>query len=114
MHEWRGAASDAFADLADLRLLTGDYLLSDPPPSAFHTPAKLVSYFPVHALPLHTATRFADLFLTRQRWRPDDMVPYLQGLYPAGDTKARDKLVAKFIRVVKGRDGTWWHARRSG
>ncbi|WOO76835.1 putative sister chromatid cohesion protein DCC1 [Vanrija pseudolonga] len=112
--EWKTAAGEAFESAVDIQLLAGDYLLFDPPPSAFAAPGKLVSYFPRSALPADAATRFADLFLTRTAWRPDDMIPFLRGLFPAGDTKARDKIVAKFVRAVKGRDGTWWHPRRSG
>ncbi|KAL1413152.1 Ctf8p and Ctf18p associating protein [Vanrija albida] len=112
--EWRAAAGESFESAVALPLLAGDYLLSDAPPSAFAAPGKLVSYFPRAALPPDAATRFADLFLTRQAWRPDEMTPFLRGLFPAGDTKARDKIVAKFVRAVKGRDGVWWHPRRSG
>jgi sister chromatid cohesion protein DCC1 len=41
------------------------------------------------------------------------MTPFLKGLYREGDTKERDKLVAKFVRVVKEKDGAWWYPRRS-
>lgn len=68
--------------------------------------------FPAHALPLHPAIRFTDLFLTRPRWRPDDMAPFLRGLTRDGDAKERDKLVAKFVRVVKEKEGAWWYPRR--
>ncbi|TXT16010.1 hypothetical protein VHUM_00513 [Vanrija humicola] len=112
--EWRAQVGEAFEPAVRLDALAGDYLLSDAPPSAFAAPGKLVSFFPRAALPPDAATRFADLFLTRTAWRPDDMIPFLRGLFPAGDTKARDKLVAKFVRAVKGRDGTWWHPRRTG
>lgn len=100
--------------MAALDLLKGDFLLNDPPPSAFAASSPLICYFPTHALPAHPQTRFADLFLTRTRWRPDEMEPFLRGLFPMGDTKARDKLVAKFVRVVKEREGTWWYPRRTG
>jgi sister chromatid cohesion protein DCC1 len=65
-------------------------------------------------LSAHAPTRFTDLFLARARWRPDEMIPFMRGLYPEGDTKARDKLVAKYIRVVKEREGAWWYPRRTG
>lgn len=97
-----------------LAALEGNYLLDDPPPSAFSAPCKILRYFPYYTLPNHVALRFTDLFLTRPRWRPDEMVPFLRGLYPPGDTKARDKLVVKFVRVVKEKDGQWWYPRRTG
>jgi hypothetical protein len=44
------------------------------------------------------------------------MQPFLRGLTPEGDRKAMDKLVVKYVRVVKesGQAGNkvWWHARR--
>lgn len=112
--EWREQAGDAWSSHVSLDLLTGDYLLRDPPPSALAPPCPLIEYFPVHTLPSHAPTRFSDLFLTRQRWRPDEMTPFLRGLYPDGDSKARDKLVAKYIRVVKEKEGVWWYPRRTG
>lgn len=42
------------------------------------------------------------------------MQPFLADLYREGDTKERDKLVAKFVRVVKDKTGVWWYPRRSG
>lgn len=114
MRHWHTDAGDAWASHAALDRLTGEYLLCDPPPSAFAAPCQLVQHFPLHGLPSHAATRFTDLFLTRNRWRPDDMEPFLRGLFPEGDKKARDKLVAKFVRVVKEKDGSWWYPRRTG
>lgn len=87
----------------------------DPPAAAsLISPVPILAYFPVHTLPLHPPTRFQDLFLTRPRWRPEDMAPFLRGLTRDGDTKARDKLVAKFVRVVREKEGTWWYPRRTG
>lgn len=111
---WRAATGEPWCDHADLSLLVGEYLLSDAPPSAFTTSCPRIQYFPTHALPLHPPTRFSDLFLTRPRWRPAEMEPFLAGLFREGDTKARDKLVAKYVRVVKEREGTWWYPRRMG
>jgi sister chromatid cohesion protein DCC1 len=102
-------------DCEEVRLTQqGNYLLDDPPLSALINPSKTITYFPLHALPLHAPTRFADLFLTRQRWRPEDMTPFLRGLTRDGDKKERDKLIVKFVRVVKDKDGVWWHPRRTG
>lgn len=41
------------------------------------------------------------------------MIPFLKGLYRDGDSKERDKLVTKFARVVKEKEGTWWYPRRT-
>ena len=85
--------------------------MNDPPSGSISPP--LIVSFPVHALPLHPPTRFADLFLTRPRWRPEEIIPFLRGLMRDGDTKERDKLVAKFVRVVREKEGTWWYPRRT-
>lgn len=114
MIRWHQASTDDWSQHADITLLKGEYLLTDPPPSTFAQACPLLSYFPAHSLPAHPPTRFADLFLTRPRWRPDDMAPFLRGLYREGDSKARDKLIAKFVRVVKEKDGSWWYPRRTG
>lgn len=114
MSTWEKEAGDEWAHHIDLPLLSGSYLLTDPPPSAFAAPCQIIRYFPTHTLTTHVATRFSDLFLTRPRWRPDEMSPFLRGLHPEGDTKARDKLIAKFVRVVKEKDGAWWYPRRTG
>ena len=73
----------------------------------------MVIPFSRHTLPLQPAVRFADLFLTRSKWRPDDMGPFLRGLTRDGDTKERDRLIAKFVRVVKDKEGVWWYPRRT-
>ncbi|KAL7423046.1 Ctf8p and Ctf18p associating protein [Cryptotrichosporon argae] len=107
---WRAQCSESAA-LASLSLLAGEHLVQPGPAAA--SPPQLVP-FPAAKLPLHPSTRFADLFLTRARWRPDDIAPFLAGLVRDGDTKERDKLVAKFVRIVKEKDGVWWYPRRSG
>ncbi|ADV25745.1 sister chromatid cohesion protein DCC1 [Cryptococcus gattii E566] len=115
MSEWQEEVGETWREYTDLKLLEGEYLLSPPPPSAlsFASPSPLISYFPLASLPLQPAERFAELFLTRQRWRPEEMAPFLRGLTRDGDSKGRDKLVAKFVRIVKEKDGTWWYPRRS-
>ena len=35
------------------------------------------------------------------------MTPFLKGLYRDGDNKERDKLITKFVRVVKEKEGSW-------
>jgi sister chromatid cohesion protein DCC1 len=41
------------------------------------------------------------------------MAPFLRGITRDNDTKERDKLVAKFARVVKEDGGVWWYPRRT-
>lgn len=96
----------------------GNYLLT-PVPISFTTTASspIISPFFVHTLSTDPATRFGDLFLTRSKWRPDDMKPFLRGLTPDGDQKGMDRMIVKFVRVVKESakegGGVWWHPRRS-
>jgi sister chromatid cohesion protein DCC1 len=111
---WRDAAGDLWNPHVELSYLSGFYLLDTPEPGTIGAgTGPHIRYFAYHSLPSHVATRFADLFLTRPRWRPEDMTPFLRGLYPAYDSKAKDKLVAKYVRVVKDTDGAWWYPRRT-
>ncbi|ODN73982.1 hypothetical protein L202_07476 [Cryptococcus amylolentus CBS 6039] len=113
--EWKKEVGDSWEDLVDMKLLEGEYLANPPPASALAvgTRCPLLTYFPISSLPLQPAPRFSELFLTRTRWRPDEMTPFLKGLTRDGDKKERDKLVVKFVRVVKERDGVWWYPRRA-
>jgi len=60
-------------------------------------------------LPIDPATRFTDLFLTRARWKAEDIVPYLSDI--AVDTKELDKLLLKYARALTDKDGIWYTAR---
>jgi len=53
--------------------------------------------------------RFADLFLTRGRWKAEDIKPYLSDI--AVDTKDLDKLLLKYARALTDKDGSWYTAR---
>jgi sister chromatid cohesion protein DCC1 len=53
--------------------------------------------------------RFADLFLTRERWKAEDIKPYLSDI--AVDTKDLDKLLLKYARASTDKDGLWYTAR---
>jgi sister chromatid cohesion protein DCC1 len=134
MDKWKDAVGE-YSHVVDLKLLEvrrpsiasilsltdwftflqGEHLLK-PPPSSQPNKQPLIQPFSVTTLPTDPAARFTDLFLTRSRWRPEEMQPFLKGLTPEGDRKAMDKLVVKYVRVVKesGREGSmvWWHARR--
>ncbi|KAJ9113181.1 hypothetical protein QFC22_006020 [Naganishia vaughanmartiniae] len=121
MARWKEQVGPEYEMLLTLDSLEGEYLLKQPPPSsssALLRSSPLVVPFSVSTLPLDPAQRFSDLFATRAQWRPEDMQPFLRGLTPEGDRKALDKLVVKYVRVVKdsGKGGkgssVWWHARR--
>ncbi len=55
------------------------------------------------------AQRFADLFLTRLRWRRDDITPFLQEI--AVNSKERDKLLFKYCRTITDARGAWYTSR---
>ena len=80
----------------------GNYLASPSDP-------ELLSYFPASALPIDPASRFADLFLTRSRWKAEDIAPFLADI--AIDSKERDKLLLKFTRSITDAQGVWYTAR---
>ncbi|KAH9944705.1 sister chromatid cohesion protein Dcc1 [Amylocystis lapponica] len=104
---WRKKVVDTFESIISLELLSGNYLinfdtLQDPP-------LPLVTYFPCSSLPIDPAARFADLFLTRARWKAEEIEPYLTDI--AVDRKERDKLLLKFARAVTNAEGVWYTAR---
>jgi sister chromatid cohesion protein DCC1 len=68
-----------------------------------------LSYFPCSELPIDPAMRFADLFLTRARWKAEDIAPYLSDI--AVDKKDLDKLILKYARALTDKDGLWYTAR---
>ncbi|OCF57049.1 sister chromatid cohesion protein DCC1 [Kwoniella mangroviensis CBS 10435] len=115
--EWRNEVGEEWGDEIDIKLLEGEYLLSPKPlttSTTFSSSSSLISHFPISSLPLQPSERFSDLFLTRPKWRPEEILPFLKGLTRDGDVKSRDKLVQKFVRVVKEKDGSmWWYPRRS-
>lgn len=55
------------------------------------------------------APRFADLFVTRSRWRGEEIAPFLSDI--AVDSKERDKLLLKFARATTDPQGVWYTAR---
>ncbi|KDQ53546.1 hypothetical protein JAAARDRAFT_197354 [Jaapia argillacea MUCL 33604] len=105
LSKWREEIGDTFSSSLSLSLLTGNYL-SHPP---LTSPS--LTYFPSSSLPPDPSTRFSDLFLTRPRWRAEDLYPFLEGV--AVDGKERDKLLLKFARAVGGGDGegVWYSSR---
>ena len=53
--------------------------------------------------------RFADLFLTRERWEAEHIKPYLSDI--AVDPKDLDKLLLKYARALTDKDGSWYTVR---
>jgi hypothetical protein len=47
--------------------------------------------------------RFADLFLTRERWKAEHIKPYLSDL-TVDNTKDHDKLLLKYARALTDKD----------
>ena len=52
--------------------------------------------------------RFTALFLTRERWKAEDIKPYLSDI--AVDTKDLDKQLLKYARALTDKDGSWYTA----
>lgn len=69
----------------------------------------MLTYFPASSLPVDAASRFADLFLTRSRWKGEDISPFLADI--AINSKERDKLLLKFARGTTDAQGVWYTAR---
>ncbi|KAG6890540.1 hypothetical protein C0992_000800 [Termitomyces sp. T32_za158] len=99
---WKFLVGDTFESCVDLDLLSGNYL------SSLDNPENL-TYFPASALPVDPSRRFADLFLTRSRWKVKDIAPFLSDI--AVDSKERDKLLLRFSRATTDADGVWYTAR---
>ncbi|KAI0768752.1 sister chromatid cohesion protein Dcc1 [Trametes elegans] len=105
--QWRKAVGDVFEDRVALPLLSGNFLVSQN--TLAEPPVSLLTYFPSSALPVEPGARFADLFLTRPRWKLEDIVPFLADI--AVDSKERDKLLLKHARAITDPSGIWYTAR---
>lgn len=66
----------------------------------------MLSYFPCSALPVDPPSRFIDLFLTRPRWKADDIAPFLSDI--AVNSKDRDKLLLKYTRATTDGQCVWY------
>lgn len=105
MDKWREAVGDTFADRVELGLIAGNYLER----SSGITEKDTLSYFPASDLPTEPAARFSDLFLTRPRWKVEEISPFLSEI--AVDSKERDKLLLKYCRAVNEAGVVWYTAR---
>ncbi|KAJ7368384.1 sister chromatid cohesion protein Dcc1 [Mycena albidolilacea] len=102
LDKWKLAVGDTFEASVSLVLLSGNYLAS---PGAFGS-SDLLTYFPSSSLPIDPPSRFIDLFLTRPRWKADDIAPFLSEI--AVNTKDRDKLLLKYTRTTTDSQGVWY------
>ncbi|KAF8195807.1 sister chromatid cohesion protein Dcc1, partial [Mycena galopus ATCC 62051] len=102
LDKWRLAVGDTFEASVSLALLSGNYLVA-------LGSSDLLTYFPSSALPVDPASRFIDLFLTRPRWKADDIAPFLSDI--AVNTKDRDKLLLKYTRSTTDSQGVWYAKR---
>ena len=82
----------------------GNYLVSTKPQS--QPPLDQLTYFPSSELPIEPLARFNDLFITRNRWKAEEIRPFLNDI--AIDRKERDKLLLKYARTVTAPDGTYY------
>ncbi|KAN0090893.1 Sister chromatid cohesion protein Dcc1 [Tylopilus felleus] len=104
MTKWKNAVGDAFEPVVSLQLLSGNYLRNTSDVSG-----ATLSYLAASTLPTDPAARFAELFLTRPRWKSDEVVPFLSDI--AVNSKERDRLLLKYARTVTTPKGTWYTAR---
>ena len=74
------------------------------------TATRTLLYFPSLDLPTLPAERFRDLFLTRQKWRADAIIPFIDEI--TVDSKMRDKLLLKFCRTITDDAGQVWYTGR--
>lgn len=107
LKKWKNVVGDTFEPSVKLSLLSGDYLRNL---SSIGEEATL-TYFPSSALPVDPAARFVELFLTRQRWKHEEIEHFL--LDTAVNSKERDKLLLKHARALTDTEGVWYTARVS-
>ncbi|KAH7920068.1 hypothetical protein BV22DRAFT_1040301 [Leucogyrophana mollusca] len=108
MARWKKTVGDSFEAVVQLSLLSGNYLRNTSLASDFD---ETLTYFPSSGLPIEPAARFAELFLTRPRWKSEEIEPFLSDI--AINSKERDKLLLKYARALTGPEGVWYTARVS-
>ncbi|KAJ6598979.1 sister chromatid cohesion protein Dcc1 [Mycena vulgaris] len=102
LERWKLAVGDTFEAKVSLPLLSGNYLVAP----ASMDGGDMLTYFPSSALPVDPPSRFIDLFLTRPRWKAEDIAPFLSDI--AVNTKDRDKLLLKYTRATTDSQGLWY------
>lgn len=103
--KWKRAVGDSFEGAVALQLLSGNYLQT----SSSSNNIISLYYFPASALPTDPTARFRELFLTRRRWKADEIKPFLSDI--TGDPKEHDKLLLKHARIITTPEGTWYSAK---
>ncbi|SHO79233.1 Similar to S.cerevisiae protein DCC1 (Subunit of a complex with Ctf8p and Ctf18p) [Malassezia sympodialis ATCC 42132] len=115
---WRAELGPLAPDAA-LPLLQGHYLLSPPPASfaavsAHAAPpgepaaealaeALTIEAFSHTSLPLAPAQRFQDLFLVREQWVREELVPFIEPLAAGGAGASVNSLLLKHARSMQAR-----------
>lgn len=107
---WKEAVGDTFEATAELPLLSGNYLTSKDTTAKYASDRKTyLTYFPLDSLAMEPAARFQELFLTRTRWKADEITPFLDDI--AVNSRERDKLLLKFTRSTTDAEGAWYTGR---
>ncbi|KAG2078863.1 hypothetical protein BDR04DRAFT_996880 [Suillus decipiens] len=107
LKKWKSVVGDTFESSVKLTLLSGDYLRN----LSSNGEEATLTYFPSSTLPVDPAARFVELFLTRQRWKHEEIEPFLLDI--AVNSKERDKLLLKHARALTDTEGVWYTARVS-
>ncbi|KAJ3501179.1 hypothetical protein NLJ89_g9456 [Agrocybe chaxingu] len=103
--KWKSQVGDTFEKTVSLDLLSGNYIEA----KSLGSDEVFLKYFPSSALPVDPAARFADLFLTRTKWKGEEITPFLSDI--AVNSKERDKLLLKYCRTVTDAQGIRYTAR---
>ncbi|CAA7259838.1 unnamed protein product [Cyclocybe aegerita] len=103
--KWKSQVGDTFEETVSLDLLSGNYIEAE----SLGSDEVVLKYFPSSALPVDPAARFADLFLTRTKWKGEEITPFLSDI--AVNSKERDKLLLKYCRTVTDAQGIRYTAR---
>ncbi|KEP54434.1 sister chromatid cohesion protein DCC1 [Rhizoctonia solani 123E] len=109
MERWKEQVGDMFTEHIDITLLDGNYLSTPVLHTKYGEPSNTLLYYPRSALPTDAAQRFQALFLTRAKWKVEDIGVYLEDI--AVDKKERDRLMLKYTRQLTEPDGVWATAR---
>ncbi|QRV79191.1 sister chromatid cohesion protein [Ceratobasidium sp. AG-Ba] len=112
LERWREQVGDMFAAHVDIALLEGNCLSTPILASRAAidgVSTNTLSYYPRSALPSDPAQRFQSLFLTRPKWKTEEIQTYLEDI--AVDKKERERLMLKYTRQITEPDGMWATAR---
>ncbi|CAE7206119.1 unnamed protein product [Rhizoctonia solani] len=109
VERWKEQVGDMFTEHIDITLLDGNCLSTPIAHTKSGEPSNTLIYYPRSALPTDVAQRFQALFLTRPKWKVEDIGIYLEDI--AVDKKERDRLMLKYTRQITEPDGVWATAR---